>query len=463
MPQLTDQLRGVLPLERQRALLAEFYDWRRWARPGQLEPTAPYRTWVINAGRGYGKTRTGAETFQLWAENGEFHRGALVGRTGGEVRDDMVEGEAGILAVAAPWARPTYYPGKKRLVWHTLREKLGFEPQAKLFSADTPDALRGPHISRAWADELSSWRYADDAWANLQYMLRAPEKPRAIVTTTPKPILLIKKLYARSSTIITGGSTYENAANLADEALQEFLDEYQGTESGRQELMAELLEEAEGALWHRSWIDEHRLTERNEEGQLIIPELDGLVIAVDPAVTAKATSSETGIIAVGRAMQLNEDGDRLVPHYYVIDDASGRHKPHQWAEAAIDLRQYYEADYIVGETNNGGDLVEYTVSTIDDTELFKQVKAARGKRPRAEPVAAAAAQGRLHFVGEFDELEDQLCNWIPGQGDSPDRLDAMVWGVIQLTPKGKRRPKKGIKFAPDNLGKASYFRGSQSV
>lgn len=413
---------------------------------------------MVNAGRGWGKTRTGSETFQHWAETGQFKFGALVGRTGDEVRDTMVEGEAGILAIAPPWAKPTYYSGKKRLVWHSLTEKLGFTPQAKLFSAEKPAQLRGPHVSRAWADELATWQYTE-SWSNLQFMLRAPKSPRAVVTTTPAPTQFIKDLYALDSTIVTGGNTFENP-HLDDEALQIFVDLYAGTEMGRQELYAELLEEAEGALWQRSWIEENRVTERNEDGELVIPELDGMVVAVDPAVSTGPKSSETAIIVVGRSMQLEEDG-RLRPHYYICDDYSGRMKPDKWATAAIDARQWYDADYIVGETNNGGDLVEYTVSTIDDSELFKEVKASRGKRPRAEPVAAAAAQGRIHHVGQFTELEDQLCNWIPGKGDSPDRLDAMVWGVIQLTPKVRKRPTSNVRIG--EMAKSSYFRGSQSI
>ncbi len=452
---------NALPLEVQRAMIEPWFDWNNQARKTQLEPNGKWRTWVVNGGRGSGKTRTGSETFQAWAENGEFKRGAMIGRTGSEVRDTMVEGEAGILAVAPPWAAPTYYPGKGRLVWHSLRDKLGFEPQAKLFSADKPAQLRGPHIARAWADEVATWRYPE-SWSNLQYMLRAPKNPRAIVTTTPAPTLLIKKLYARDSTVMTTSSTFENAANLADEALQEYLDEYAGTEEGRQELFGELLEEAEGALWQRAWIEENRLTERNEDGELMIPDLDMLVVAVDPAVTSHKSSDETGIVLVGRNMQPDpDDADRMKPHYYICDDASGRLKPAVWAKAAIAMRQEFDADYILGEVNNGGDLVEHTIATVDDAELFKAVHASRGKKPRATPVSSAAQQGRVHHVGQFDRLEDELCTWIPGS-DSPSRLDAMVWGVIECTPKG-RRPVKGIKLDPGRLAKSSHFRGPKSV
>ncbi len=295
-------------------------------------------------------------------------------------------------------------------------------------------------------------------------MLRSAKtpRPRAIVTTTPTPTQLIRRLYARDSTVITGGSTFENAANIADEAMQEFLDDFAGTEEGRQELCAEIREEAEGALWQRAWIDDNRLTERDEDGLLIIPDLDALVIAVDPAVTSKKTSDETGIVAVGMNwMHDVDDNDRLKPHYYIIDDDSGRWKPNVWAQKAIAMRQEYEADYILGETNNGGELVQYTVETVDEDEalLFKSVTASRGKKPRASPVSAAAAQGRVHHIGEFDELEDELCQWIPGS-DSPSRLDAMVWGVIELTPKRRKKPRTaGIKLDPAALTRTSHFRG----
>ncbi len=449
-----------LPREALGNLLAPWYDWKEWARPEQLEPEGDWRTWVVSAGRGFGKTRTGAETFQNWAQTGQMKRGAIVGRTAGDARDVMIEGAAGILAIAPPWARPTYYPSKRRLVWHSLRDVVGFEPMATIFSADKPDLLRGPEHDRAWADELAAWRHFS-AWSNLQFGLRQGDRPRTVVTTTPKPTALIKKLYARASTVITGGSTFDNRANLADEAVEEWLDEYAHTELGKQELFAMLLTEAEGALWQRAWLDDARIIERNAEGAFVLPEFDAMVVAVDPAVSAKSTSSETGIVVVGRKLQIEDDGSER-NHYYVVDDVSGRMKPDKWAKAAIDARQWYEADYIVGETNNGGDLVGYTVETVDPEELFKEVKASQGKRPRAHPVAAAAAQGRLHMVGQFEELEDQLCTWIPGN-DSPDRLDAMVWGVIELTPKKTRKMQTDVDLGLSSLTKPSYFRGERSV
>ncbi len=439
-------------------MLAGVSIWREWARPEQLEPEEPFRVWAINGGRGSGKTRSGSEFVQENVVEGRARRVALVGRTVADVRDVMVEGPSGILKIAPPWARPVYYPSKRRLVWHCLGPVLGYVPEAFCYSADKPDQLRGPEHDLAWADELAAWRHFA-AWINLQLGLRQGENPRTIVTTTPRPLVALKKLYAKESTIVTGSTTYENAANLADSFLTDLVLEYHGTSIGRQELLAEMLEEAEGSLWERAWIDDNRVDERDSDGRLIIPELDGVVVAVDPAVTAKATSDETGIIVCGRG-KLNdgEDGAERV-HYYVIDDASGRLKPSQWATRAVDLRQWYEADYIVGEVNNGGDLVEFTIQTIDDTELFKEVRASRGKVPRAGPVAAAASQGRVHHVGPFDELEDQLCNWVAGATpEHPnDRLDAMVWGITQLMPKSRRRPVTG-GLALGGLQKQSYFR-----
>jgi phage terminase large subunit-like protein len=453
------------PEHAQRAILAPFYDWQNWARPAQLEPKGNWRTWVLNAGRGYGKTRTGASTVQKNVVEGKARRVALVSQTASDVRDVMVEGPSGILAVAAPWERPAYYPSKRKLVWHCLKDRLGYEPVAFTYTAEKPDKLRGPEHDFAWADELGSWRY-HAAWSNLQFGLRQGDHPRCVVTTTPKPSILIKKLYSRASTVITGGSTYENAANLADSALEEFILEYHGTTLGRQELMAELLEEAEGALWLRQWIDDNRIIERDEEGHLVLPDLDALVVAIDPAVTAKKTSDETGIIVVGRESRVIvspvSGAEKVREHFYIVDDGSGRHRPDQWAEAAIELRQHYEADYILGEVNNGGDLVEFTIHAVDETELFESVTASRGKQTRAHPVAAAARQGRIHHVGELDELEDQLCNWIPGgTPEYPnDRLDAMVWGVSKLMKKATQRPRRKNLDLSQSLGKSSHFRGS---
>jgi phage terminase large subunit-like protein len=287
------------------------------------------------------------------------------------------------------------------------------------YSADEPDRLRGPQHDFAWADELAAWRYPQQAWDMLMLGLRLGDRPRIVVTTTPKPIRLIRDLAAAPTTRVTRGSTYDNKKNLAPAFLTAILGKYEGTRLGRQEIYAELLEQADGALWTRAMVEAARIAPAAQ------PDLRRVVIAIDPAVTANAHSDETGIVAAG----IGYDGLA-----YVLRDASGRMTADQWARRAVHLYQELDADRIVAETNNGGDLVAVTLRTVDDRIAFKSVTASKGKRIRAEPVSALYEQGRVkHVGGGFAALEDQMCNWVPtGADPSPDRLDALVWALTEL-------------------------------
>ncbi len=401
-----------------RHYLDQLYDWEgEWARPEQRAPAGEWSTWVVKAGRGYGKTRTGAENVRHWAETLPGVRIAMVARTASDVRDTMVEGESGIMAVCPPWNRPHYEPSKRRLTWPN-------GSMATTYSADEPDLLRGPQFHKAWADEVASWRFLIDTWTNLQMTLRLGDDPRLIVTTTPRPLKWLRNLLADKTTVVTGGSTYDNRANLAAAFFDNVTRLYEGTSVGRQELYAELLDEAEGALWQRSDIDDNRVVET--------PDLDRIVVAIDPAVSSNEQSDETGIVAVGRA-SVRGKGSRTSAHFYVLDDVSLRASPLVWAGKAIWLYDEQEADRIIGEVNNGGEMIESTIRTLRDDISYKAVHASRGKAARAEPIAALYEQGRAHHVGMFDDLEDQLCNWEPfGRQRSPDRLDALVWAITEL-------------------------------
>ncbi len=391
-------------------------DWRFWARPSQLPPAGDWRIWLLLAGRGFGKTRCGAEWVREQVEDGAARRIALVAPTAGDARDVMVEGASGILAVSRSTNRPLYEPSKRRLTWPD-------GAAATLFSADEPERLRGPQFDAAWCDEVAAWRYAE-AWDMLMFGLRLGTRPRCVATTTPKPVRIIRTLLASPDCIVTGGSTRENAANLAPSFLAAVLRQYEGTRLGRQELDAELLEDVPGALWRRAAIDEARVA--------TAPSLRRVVVAVDPAVSSREQADETGIIVAA----LGQDG-----HCYVLADLSGRYRPHEWALRAVAAFWAHRADRIVAEANSGGDMVEATLRNIDRNVPYKPVHATRGKVLRAEPVAALYEQSRVHHVGAFPALEDQMCGFTSdfdraAAGYSPDRVDALVWALTELTASG---------------------------
>src|SRR5579883_2183900 len=393
------------------------WDWLGWwARPNQLPPPGPWRVWLLLAGRGFGKTRTGAEWVRSKIESGQAKRIALVAPTAADARDVLVEGPGGILSISPPHFRPVYEPSKRRLTWPT-------GAMATTYSADEPDRLRGPQHDAAWCDELGSWRYPD-AWDMLMFGLRLGADPRCVVTTTPKLVKLVRDLIARASdpadVRITRGSTFENRSNLAPAFLAQIVKRYEGTRLGRQELEAELLDDVPGALWTREMIERARL--------IAAPELRRIVVAIDPAMTSGEDADETGIIAAG----IGFDG-----HGYVLDDLSGRMPPHEWARRAVAAYHARKADRVVAEVNNGGDMVEATIRMIDAGVSYRALRASRGKILRAEPVAALYERGRVHHVGGFAVLEDQICAFTTefdrqAAGYSPDRLDALVWALSDL-------------------------------
>lgn len=416
------ELRRLAPtIQEQAALL---YLWKYWGRPEQFAPPGDWDTWLALAGRGWGKSRTGAEWVRQQVESGRCKRMALVARTAADVRDVMVEGESGLLAISPPWCRPTYEPSKRRLTWPN-------GAVATTFSADEPNALRGPQFDGAWADELAAWRFDEDAWDNLQFGLRLGKNPQVVVTTTPRPTPLVRRLLADPRTQAVRGSTYDNAGNLAPRFLRKLLDRYEGTRLGRQEIHAELLADTPGALWQRDAIEGLRLRFAK-----IPSDFARIVVAVDPATSTSEQSNETGIVVVG----LGLDGLG-----YVLEDASGTYSPAEWGAKVLSLFRRWNADRVVAESNQGGNLVESNVRIAvlkdDSGKVLAKgenlpvslVHASKGKRARAEPVSALYEQGRIHHAGTFPELEDQLCGWSATSGEeSPDRLDALVWGFTEL-------------------------------
>jgi phage terminase large subunit-like protein len=436
-----------------RALAALKYDWNFWARPNQLEPEGDWTTWLILAGRGFGKTRTGAETIRKWVSGstplsgGRCSRIALVAETAPDARDVMVEGPAGLLACHPKDFRPTYYPSKRMVEWPNGATAL-------MFNAVEPDQLRGPQFDAAWCDELAKWRYAAQTFDQLQFGLRLGDHPRQIITTTPRPIPVVRRLMADPDTVVTRGRTFDNASNLAAPFLKQVEERYGGTRLGRQELEGEILDDIPGALWNREIIDVSRVKEH--------PDLTRVVVAVDPAATSGEDADETGIIGVGVAP--NEDGST---QGYVLADRSVRGTPEEWAKRAVMLYRELGADRIIAEKNNGGEMVESVIRAVDRSVPITLVSASRGKVVRAEPVSALYEQGRVHHVGRFDKLEDQMCLFsqdMPRTEGSPDRVDALVWGLTSLFDKivSRRKAKTDGQLAEDFRDKANFRRKASS-
>ena len=395
------QIQATIDKLSDREATALLYDWPIWARPNQLAPAGIWRFWVALAGRGWGKTRTGAEWVRGNVESGKARRIALVAATAGDARDVMIEGDSGLLAISPPWMRPLYEPSKRRLTWPN-------GAVAHSYSAEEPKRLRGPQHDLAWADELAAWQYPE-AWDQLMFGLRLGQDPRAVVTTTPTPTPLVRSLLSDPSTIVTRGATYENKANLAPQFLAFLMRKYEGTRLGRQELYAEVLDDVPGALWQRENIDATRVQS--------VPEgvrLSRIVVAA---------TAQTG-------------------HGYVLADWSLRASPDQWAKRAVAAYHEFKADRIVAEVNNGGDLVERILRTVDHHVSYRAVRASRGKVTRAEPIAALYEQGRVHHVGSLAKLEDQMCLFTPDSQfeKSPDRADALVWALSDLMLKGSNDP-----------------------
>ena len=426
MSDLADRL-ALLPEDERRAALQELsegelqailYHWPVWARADQLAPPPrppgeiAWRIWLLLAGRGAGKTRSAAEWVRDSVETGRRRSIGIIGPTADTLRRDVVEGESGLLRIAPPWNQPVYEPSQRRIVWAN-------GAKAYLLSSEEPDRVRGPNLDGFWGDELTSWAAPQACWDNLQFALRITgpkgDAPAGVISTTPKRHALLKSIIADPATVITRASTFDNRANLDPGALEALERRYGGTTLGRQELMGELLEDVEGALWSRANLDETRV--------YTAWDMRRIVVAVDPAGSSNTKSDETGIIACG----LGVDG-----RGYVLADASGKYSPDGWARAAVNLYRGLKADRIVAEKNYGGEMCEATIRAVDRNVPVHMVSATRGKAVRAEPVAALYEQRRVSHVGQFPTLEDQMCGWKPGDSDSPDRMDALVWAFTEL-------------------------------
>ena len=382
------------------------YDWNFWARENQKTPEGKWITWLLMAGRGFGKTRVGAEQIIKWKNQGYKHL-SLMAKTPAEARDVMIEGESGILNCSPPWDMPMYEPSKRSLTWKNGATAL-------IFSGENYDQARGSQCEKAWIDELAKYRNPQEALDNIMFGLRLGDNPQVIITTTPKPIKTVKELLKDKNTIITRGSTYDNISNLADAFIQTVIAKYENTRLGRQELYAEMLDDNPNALWNRAMIDSLRVKE--------VPELIRIVIGVDPATTSGEDSDETGIIVAGIDRQKKG---------YVLEDATFKGSPNEWAQKVVRLYHKWRADRVIGETNQGGDMIETIIKSIDRSVSYRGVHASRGKLLRAEPIAALYEQGKIHHVGYFSDLEDQMCEWQQGDA-SPNNLDAMVWALTEL-------------------------------
>lgn len=444
---------AILPETQQQKVLSAYsddqlmrleWDWNGWlARPAQRIPAGAWIIWLILTGRGWGKTRTGAETVYQWVRDG-YTRIALVGRTVPDVRDTMIgyggKGESGIMNVG-PWPerpeynaqqRAIYFPARKHAsVSHPDQPTKPMGAVGTMFTAEKPAQLRGPQHEKAWIDELAQFQY-EEAWDNLLLGLRLGDNPQCVVTTTPRRVPMIRSLLKDPTVHLTTGTTYDNLQNLADAFRLRVITRYEGTRLGRQELHGAMLEDVVGALWTSALIEKHRVQSypANADGT---PKMYRVVVAIDPqSIKTKAElaqsqehddeGGETGIVVAG----IDVRGQS-----YVLEDVTLNGSPHEWASAAIAAYYRWHADRIVGEINNGGDMVGYTVGTVDPSVPFSEVWASKGKYTRAEPISALYERGYVHHVGLLAMLEDELTTWVPGD-KSPNRLDACVWALSEL-------------------------------
>jgi phage terminase large subunit-like protein len=402
------------------------YDWRFWGRPSQFAPDDPdWLIWLLMTGRGFGKTRSGAEFINERAFQGGKQRWiALIGATPADVRDYQIErGPSAILRVSPPWFRPAYFPSKRLLLWPN-------GAHATVFSGEKPEGLRGFSGDTAWGDEFAKWRHPEEALDNLLFGMREAKvsSPQICLTTTPKPLAILKELVKDPDVRTIGGTSYENRENLDPRWFAKVIAKVEGTSLGLQEVQGKLLDEMPGAKWKRAWIDDHRHQGRH-------PDLLRIVVAVDPPGSSRKGGAECGILVGGIARLAG------VLHGFVLEDGTLRATPAYWGRAAVRAFWKWRADRLVAEKNYGGEMVEHTIRTVpkDDEAragldvAYKHVSATRGKVVRAEPIAALYEKGRIHHCGAFPALEDELCTWedLPGE-PSPNRLDALVWCFTEL-------------------------------
>jgi len=421
-----------LPHEKQDAILATLQeeeitalnqDWFMTARREQFPPThKDWFIWVCMAGRGWGKNFTGANWIINEHQFGGAQNSSIVAATAADLRRSCIEGASGIIQLSPPWFRPDHKPTQSKLVWPN-----GTETQ--LYTSEKPERLRGPNHDRAWCDELSYWRYPQQVWNNLMMTMRHGSDNKVIITMTPRSIPIVKKLEERekrenSDTIFSRGSSYDNLANLSGE-FAETIKRYKGTHLERQEIYGELTSEADGALWSRALIEQNRLDAPPAK-------LTRVVVGVDPSVTGGEYSDEAGIVVVGII------GGKL-PHAYVLGDYSLKGSPETWAKKVAQVYHHHEANLVVAERNQGGELVRDILKNVDDSMPIKLVFASKGKVARAEPVSLLYEQHRIHHIGVLPRLEDEMVSFVPGDVvESPNRVDACVWALTELMVKSKR-------------------------
>jgi predicted phage terminase large subunit-like protein len=392
-----------------------YIDWLKIARNKQITPPGDWNIWLVLAGRGWGKTRTGAHDIINYALRNHGTVSAVIAPTYGDLKRVIFEGVSGLVKIIKP---ELYKGGSISKGYNSSTAQINLYNDSKIigFTATEPDRLRGSQFHRAWCDELASWRYPE-SFDQLMFCLRLGIKPQCVITTTPRPTKIIKQLMARKDTQIIRGSTFENSDNLASSALETFKNLYENTKLGRQELYAEIIDNIDGALWNYELLEDCRINKDD------VPDMNRIVVAIDPATTSNKNSDETGIIIAGRHNN----------RFYVIDDVSGRYTADGWARKAIECYYKYKADKIIAETNNGGDMVEHTLRTIDKSISYKKVTATRGKILRAEPIHALYEQKKVFHIGNLSELEGQMTTYTGEHNEkSPDRLDALVWALTEL-------------------------------
>ena len=417
---------SLSPAEAERIL----WDWEFWARDKQLEPEGDWFTWLVHAGRGWGKTRCGAGNTNKWAWEKRYKQILIAGRTAGDVRSIMIEGPSGILASSPPWFMPVYEPSKRTITWPN-----GVVGHIRY--GDAPEGFRGFEGGGAWLDELFHWAHADAAFDNLMFGMREKGDIRVMITCTPLPTKLCREISKEDDTVVTHGSTFENQENLAPKALAKLKKKYAGTRVGRQELEGEILTDNPAAQWT------YELIYRLRRSKADLPEMVRIVVAVDPAASHGPKSDETGIVVAG----LGVDG-----HVYILDDLSLRGKPHEWARVVAGASARWGAHLVVAEKNNGGDMVESTLRSANAHLPVRLIHAKKGKRTRAEPVAVLYEQGLVHHVWDtdqaltpaandelypFSEMERQMVSVdVNDPKDHDDRLDAAVYAVTELAVDG---------------------------
>jgi phage terminase large subunit-like protein len=393
-------------------------EWKFIARPEQLPPSGDWGTWFLRAGRGFGKTLTGV----MWCYHQKIVKeklkyGTVVGATSADVRDYIVEGPAGFLQKIPYYDRPIYHSSKRagELIFPNHGAKL------LCFSAEEPERFRSHQGEFVWMDEFAAWKRAEYAYDMIMFGERMGNNPQKLITTTPRPLQLIKRILAEPDTVQTTGTTYDNKLNVSLAWIERIKRKYGGSRLGRQEINAEILEDNEEALFNRETIDKYRIGDDEDL------KFDKIVVALDPSGTSHEASDECGIVAVGMKV-INK-----IRHYYVLADRSCRKDPNEWARVAVNLHNEFSANMIVAETNYGGKMVETTLRAARFNGRIREVRASVGKRIRAEPVSVLNEQGRIHMVGSYPKLEDEMCQWDVTQKDySPNRLDAFVWGVSSM-------------------------------